>query len=425
MYTAQKKTVENTQLLDLVAENKISNLLTGDNIPNRLEASGVFFLNGFFYVIFDNLRQIAKIKKDLDDIKDNCLISVERENFKEAFEDITYSHFQQRFYLVIEALESKKETYQAKIEEYDRNFNSLESKWVDFTFESENKGFEGLECVEKNGNEYLLAMCEGNKCKGGKKGREPGGGRIQVLQKKQKHWKKVATIKLPKSVQFEDYSAISLKNNRLAVVSQTTAKLWIGTFYDDEWNLVDDGTTYDFPTNEAGEIIYGNVEGISWLSPHQIVVVSDKYKSSKQPIRYQSKDQSIHIFNIPHNQSGGLTIAPETVKQLFSNALKNSDDEQNLLTNLGQVELTNLPNKVKQAYSFYKENVEDADWGSVKVKQVAVNLPVYAVYVTTDGDDGYLEIYTQTGEAIAYGKKYAQEIEWKDRDTLRSEAEIY
>ena len=52
MYTAQKKTVENTQLLDLVADNKISNLLTEDNIPGRLEASGVFFLNGSFLRYF-------------------------------------------------------------------------------------------------------------------------------------------------------------------------------------------------------------------------------------------------------------------------------------------------------------------------------------------------------------------------------------
>ncbi len=61
-----------TATLELVAEDKIGNLLRGNNIPERLEASGVFFLNGYFYVIFDNLREIAKIKSDLADIQDNC-----------------------------------------------------------------------------------------------------------------------------------------------------------------------------------------------------------------------------------------------------------------------------------------------------------------------------------------------------------------
>ncbi|MGK7933567.1 MAG: hypothetical protein AB4041_19335 [Microcystaceae cyanobacterium] len=198
---------KNPQRLELVAENKVGNLLTVENVPERLEASGVFFLEGFFYVIFDNLRQIAKLKNNLADLQDNCLVSVKQEELEDGFEDITYNYQKQKFYLLVEASEAKKGIYQAQIEEYDRHFNFLETNGVDFTFESENKGFKGLECIEKNGKEYLLAMCEGNKCQGGKKGRKPGGGRIQVLQKKENYWKKIQTIKLPKSLQFEDYSA--------------------------------------------------------------------------------------------------------------------------------------------------------------------------------------------------------------------------
>ena len=422
MNTAQMKKVQNTELLELVAEDKVANLLNGDDVPSRLEASGVFFLDGFFYVIFDNLRQIAQIKKDLSHIQENRLISVKREKIEDAFEDITYNHSKQKFYLVLESLERTQGIYQAQIEEYDRNFNFLEASWVDFTFESENKGFEGLEYVEKNGKEYLLALCEGNKCKGGKKGREPGGGRVQVLQKKENYWKKIHTTKLPKTLQFEDYSALSLENNRLAVISQTTAKMWIGTFQVNEWDFVDDGVTYDFPTNEAGEIIYCNVEGVCWLNSNQIVVVSDKCKSSKQPTRCQPKDQSIHIFNISHIQSGGLTMTSEKVKQLFSDTLEKSSGEGKLVANLGQqVELNDLPNNVKQAYSFYKENVEDADFGSVKVEQVSINIPVYAVYVTTDGDDSYLEIYTQTGEQMACGKQVSEKLTWSNQATIRAD----
>ena len=187
--------------------------------------------------------------------------------------------------------------YQAQIEEYDRHFNFLESNQVNFSFESENKGFEGLEWVEKNGNEYLLALCEGNKCKGGKKGRQPGGGRIQVLEKQESYWKKTKTIKLPKTLQFKDYSAISLRNNQLAVISQDSAKLWIGTLRDEEWDFIDEGVVYLFPRNKKGKKVYCNMEGICWISPHQIIVVSDKCKAS-QPKRCQKKEQSVHIFDI-------------------------------------------------------------------------------------------------------------------------------
>ena len=290
--------VKNTQVLKLVAEDKLSNLLIGDNIPKRLEASGVFFLDNFFYLIFDNLRQIAKIKRDLTDLQENSLFSIKRKKNQEAFEDITYNHQKPKFYLVVEASKLKKGIYQAQIEEYDRHFNFLASNLVNFNFESQNKGFEGLQWVEKQGREYLLAMCEGNKCQGGKKGRKPGGGRIQILQKKENCWEKIQTIKLPKSVEFEDYSAISLENNRLAVISQASAKLWLGTFQNDTWDFIDEGVVYAFPTNKEGKIIYCNVEGICWLNHHQIVVVSDKCKTSKQPKRCKGKDQSVHIFHI-------------------------------------------------------------------------------------------------------------------------------
>src|ERR1019366_9470005 len=47
-----------------------------------------------------------------------------------------------------------------------------------------------------------------------------------------------------------------------------------------------------------GEIIYGTVEGVSWIAPDQVVVVSDKAKP-EQSDRCRAKDQSIHIFKIP------------------------------------------------------------------------------------------------------------------------------
>jgi hypothetical protein len=49
---------------------------------------------------------------------------------------------------------------------------------VPFTFEHSNKGFEAVVHLRRNSKDYLLALCEGNKCKAGDKGRKPGGGRV-------------------------------------------------------------------------------------------------------------------------------------------------------------------------------------------------------------------------------------------------------
>ncbi|MDJ0800804.1 MAG: hypothetical protein QNJ51_29010 [Calothrix sp. MO_167.B12] len=113
----------------------------------------------------------------------------------------------------------------------------------------------------------------------------------------------------------------------------------------------------------------------------------------------------------------------ESVKNIFDDARKNSDEEPTFAIDLGTwVDVNDLPNNVKQAYKFYKENVEDADFGSARVHQISVdNVPVYAVIVVTDGDDGYLEIYSQTGEEIACGKHDYEVIVWSDKATTRAD----
>jgi hypothetical protein len=51
--------------------------------------------------------------------------------------------------------------------------------WADFEFEeNSNKDFEGLSWVNRYGNEYLLALCEGNNCIGSK----AGGGRREMAE---------------------------------------------------------------------------------------------------------------------------------------------------------------------------------------------------------------------------------------------------
>jgi len=107
----------------------------------------------------------------------------------------------------------------------------------------------------------------------------------------------VARIKLPTTVDFEDYSAVSLRGDRIAVVSQMTSRLWIGKLRRDTWSIAGQGRIYDFPRTKRGNPKYCTLEGLCWLSNTRFVLVSDLSKS-----RYRSKcgkrDQSIHIFRL-------------------------------------------------------------------------------------------------------------------------------
>ena len=117
-------------------------------------------------------------------------------------------------------------------------------------------------------------------------------------KKRRNCWSHIETVKLPKSVEFVDYSGMSLDNGRVAVMSQENSMLWIGTFDKSTWNWRDEGQLYEFPRTPDGEIQYGNVEGVSWITPSRIVIVSDRRKSD-QPKHFADKDQSIHVFDIP------------------------------------------------------------------------------------------------------------------------------
>ncbi|AFY58684.1 putative lipase [Rivularia sp. PCC 7116] len=116
-------------------------------------------------------------------------------------------------------------------------------------------------------------------------------------------------------------------------------------------------------------------------------------------------------------------LTPESVKKIFDDARKNSDQEQYFVRDLGtSVNSNELPNNVKQAYDFYQKNVEDADIGSAGVYEIPVNnVPVYVVTGVTDGDTGYLEIYSKSGEEIACGENDCDTIKWSDKETTRTD----
>jgi hypothetical protein len=284
--------------LKLVSESKIRDLMPRDQTTKRLEASGVLVRDGHYFVVFDDRAEIARISDDLRPNSANGLFGTARAGL--GYEGITYNAAKGRFYLLVESREQKHGGYRAEIVEYDDEFEYIKARPIDFTFESSNKGFEAVTHVRRDGKDYVLALCEGNKCKSGGKGRKPGGGRVQVFQKKKKRWAHYDTIALPESAPFVDYSAMSIDSGRVAVVSQVNSMLWVGRFDEADWMWHDAGQLYEFPRSDEGSIRYGNVEGVGWVTQRRIVTVSDRRKKKKQPDKTLSeKDQSIHIFDIP------------------------------------------------------------------------------------------------------------------------------
>jgi hypothetical protein len=285
------------QQLELVREAKISGILPGPLDP-RLEASGVLAQDGLFYVIFDNLPHIACISPELSRTAGGNHLIMQERGHRRGFEDIAHDSLSGRFYVLIESLPRGRGTFMAAVQEYDENFRFTRTAWLEFPLDRPNKGLEGLTCVHRDRQAYLLGLCEGNRCKGGAAGRVPGGGRIHVFRRGRRNWDRAGKIRLPETVLFEDYSSIAVTGDRIAVISQRSSGLWLGNLAPSDWQVTGAGASYALPRASDGSIVYGTLEGVSWVAPDQVVMVSDKAKP-EQDHRCRAKDQSIHIFRIP------------------------------------------------------------------------------------------------------------------------------
>jgi hypothetical protein len=283
--------------LVLVTERKLTDFIDPPTRNGVLEASGVVAKGPDYYVIFDNVRRIGRVHRSLSpDSTKHGWFGVARDG--EGYEDIAFSRHTRRFYLLIEAEKHPDGTYKPLIDECDERARFKARRWVDVVFEQRNTGLEGLCAVRWRGNNLLLALCEGNRCRAGRKGRKPGGGRIHVLQRAGRLWKSVGRIDLPRTVAFEDYSAVALRGSRIAVVSQQTSRLWVGTLRIRDWTIVGRGRIYDFPRTKNGKLKYCTVEGLCWLSARSFVMVSDLTKPGYAG-RCRKRDQSIHVFRLP------------------------------------------------------------------------------------------------------------------------------
>lgn len=274
--------------LELVREEKLYRLLPGRSKTSRLEASGVALTGpSIALVVFDNLNQIASIDVSLKGSPRNALWPAP--SLGAGFEDVATDRQTGTTFALIESVEDTDGSLRGFIAEYDRDRRLRQCARLSGRFEKANKGFEGLAHARYQGREYLYALREANWRSSGLRR-----GRIDVFARRRGIWKESHRIALPKEARFEDYSALAIRDGRIAVVSQQSGRLWVGELEERTQTVTrGSGAVYRFPGKD-----YRNVEGIDWLTKDTLIAVSDRVKKD-QPLRCAGTDQSIHIFRIP------------------------------------------------------------------------------------------------------------------------------
>ena len=283
--------------LELIVEAKVADLLDGvdDRTATSLEPSGVCVHDGAFYVIFDNVSTIARIEDLSARSPGNRLLSASVGGAGRDTEDITFDPVSGHFFVLSEAAQHGSRLL-GKVHEHALDGTPLGDAFLDVTLETRGKGLEGLGCIVRDGEVLLLGLCEGNRCKGGRAGRRPGGGRIHVFRRAPLIWKREATIRLPKDLDFIDYASVAVRGDRIAVVSQTSSELWIGTLATTGFAVEDSGTIYEFPRDADHRVVYGTVEGVSWVTEDRLVMVSDRAEGN---VPARAKERSLHVFRLP------------------------------------------------------------------------------------------------------------------------------
>ena len=284
--------------LELVQETKLWRLLPGCDAGSRLEASGVLAHDGHFHVIFDNVSTIASIDANFAVTPDNCMVG--RPDGVCGFEDITFNDRPSAITRWSRPCHTRTVAFGRRSRNTPAALTILRPVGWTCPSSRRTRVSRGIVYLSRGNSDYVLGLCEGNRCQGGAEGRKPGGGRIHVLQKQDGAWRSIATIALPESLDFVDYASMAVRGDHLAVVSQTSAELWVGRLDPERWEVVDDGTVFRFPrSRKKGRVKYCTVEGISWLDDSTFVAVSDRMKPGEQHAKCEKRDQSIHIFRLP------------------------------------------------------------------------------------------------------------------------------
>ncbi|RMG68542.1 MAG: hypothetical protein D6715_01825 [Calditrichaeota bacterium] len=280
--------------LELVEAIPLHQLLPEVDPSLALEASGVVWTGGALVVAFDNLKSVALLHPPWAvPAPANRLTGPAKER-KSDFEGLAYDSVLQVFYLVRESKARKKGHY-ARIHEWDGAFEEVGKDWVRLPFRGGNKGYEGLAFVRRQGKEWLLALRE--TAQGGPVDSTGGPGVIDVLTRRADEWEVHSSFQLPGSVRFLDYAGLDVQAGRMAVLSQASARVWLGRLHPQRWAVADSGAVYTLPTGLDGRTRICRAEGICWLNRSTLAVVTDRNKRDPDPCR--ALHQHLIILKLP------------------------------------------------------------------------------------------------------------------------------
>lgn len=107
-------------------------------------------------------------------------------------------------------------------------------------------------------------------------------------------------------------------------------------------------------------------------------------------------------------------------------SLQGGDFEERFLQDylVDRSALPQLPAAVQEAHQYYFDKIEDRDIGVVRLHRAPVGMQEgYVIYVTTDGDDGWVELYSLDGKEWSVGRLYIELVGWGTRKTIRSQTQ--
>jgi hypothetical protein len=208
----------------------------------KFEASGVAAVRGHFYAVFDNSFALGRLDERFSFRgPDNALVGEMRG--ESQYEGIAYVPEKDTFLLLQEAAPAGRRgasTFRPAVVEVrlradGAGYDQLARCDVDFELSHGNKGFESIAYLHTaSGEAFLLGLCEGNFCRGGRDGADAGNGRIIVTRLRQGGeggcaWEPVKSLHIPPGAHFRDYAAMAFNfaAGKLAILSQEDAAIWV------------------------------------------------------------------------------------------------------------------------------------------------------------------------------------------------------
>ena len=279
-----RREVATAGTLTLLRERNLSELLPSNE---RYEASGIAILDGSLHVVFDNRTQVATVDLSLSTARLGPGAKARSE-----YEAITIApHPSAKRYIAKEIGAGGR----GAIVTVDTEGRLLSTEPTDISFPDESKGLEGIAWLDDV--ERLLALCEANSCGDGDE--SPGHGVVKALRHEGNAWVTETTLALPRRADFDDYSDLAVLMEasgtyRIAVLSQESSALWLGTLTTKPMAFTDAGVVYGFP-RAAGRVQYCSVEGVTFVDRATVAVVSDRARDEIGC----SKAEAIHVFTIP------------------------------------------------------------------------------------------------------------------------------